>query len=59
MNLIKKLQLRIFGCCIVDGKYFINCEVHGVQPAREYSYDSIICEKCLDDLVSDTRVITP
>lgn len=55
MNLLNRLQLRIFGCCIVDGKYFIKCDVHGVQPAREHGYDSIICEKCLAELVSNIR----
>jgi hypothetical protein len=55
MNPLEWLSLKVFGYYESKGKYFINCEVHGVQPAREHGYDTISCEKCLDELRRDSQ----
>lgn len=58
MNIIQLIHFKIFGWCKISNKidgYYIKCMAHGIQKARLTGCDSIICLKCVDDMVLRTN----
>lgn len=51
--------MELFGFYKDKDKYYIMCDIHGIQKAIMQGHDTIICSKCYDNLVAEFRTIHP